>query len=223
MLLPCDYLARVGYDHLLTTLGGPTLIVCDDDDDPGAYEAAEAAAKAADDARVLARLTDPEAKPVPRNADLAGAKWITGVITWPDRVPGLVTWAGQATLAKVITGHRRRLAGAVGDPLAVRGLIRTSKGEGPSGIDAGACPDAIDLGFSAKAAGVDVGCRPAVELLAVIGLGTVPLVSFAARECGFVHDGRLWRFAVESRDGGYYHRWGPLRPATEVVPAEVEV
>jgi hypothetical protein len=58
---------------------------------------------------------------------------------------------------------------------------------------------------------MDIQCRPGVELLAIFGLETVPLVSFGPRSCGFVHGGRLWRFSVEARDGGYAFRWGGLR------------
>jgi hypothetical protein len=57
---------------------------------------------------------------------------------------------------------------------------------------------------------MDVQCRPAVELLAVVGLEAVPLVSFGPRLCGFVHDGQLWRFEVEGRSGGYAYRWGEV-------------
>ncbi len=56
-----------------------------------------------------------------------------------------------------------------------------------------------------------IECRPGVELLTIVGLESVPLVSFGARDCGFVHGGRVWKFAVENREGGYFKRWGELR------------
>lgn len=210
-----EYLARVGLDYLIETrLGGPTLVY-DDDDDRTHAEAADLG-RPIDHARVRELLlgTDPK----PRAGDLAGAKWL-GIITWPDRVPGLKTWSGQATLAKLIAAHQARMRPGkdrpdgwdAADLFAVRGLYRTGKGEGSSGIDATTCRDAIDIGFSPSQLGMDVVCRPAVELLAIVGLESVPLVSYGPRDCGFVHGGRVWRFAVESRDGGWIHRWGELR------------
>ena len=59
----------------------------------------------------------------------------------------------------------------------------------------------IDIGFSPSRLGMDIQCRPAVELLAIVGLETVPLVSFGPRDCGFLHGGCVWRFTVEQREG----------------------
>ena len=126
-----------------------------------------------------------------RGGELVGAKWVC-VITWPDRLPGLKTWAGQSTLPKIIAAHQRRLGKCnTADLFEARGVYRTSKGEGPSGLDASTCQDAIDVGFSASACGMDIECRPAVELLAILGLEAVPLVSFAPRVCGFAHAGKI--------------------------------
>jgi hypothetical protein len=206
----CEYLARVGYAALLTDLGGPTVPEWADEDDPDAMAAAEHAADLTDYARVNSALIGTKSEP--RAGELLGAKWLR-LITWPDRVPDLKTWAGQSTLPKIITAHQRRLfdLDAATDPFAARGHYRTGRREGPSGLDALTCQDAVDVGFSPSKLGMEIECRPAVELLAVIGLETVPLVSFGARDCGFIHEGKLWRFDVEARDGGYYHRWGTLR------------
>lgn len=207
-----EYLARVGLDHVITLFPeGEHLIRCDDEDAPGGYAAAEYAAELANNSHALGMMlaADP---PVPRPGPTNGAKWLGMVITWPDRVPGLKTWAGQSTLPKIIAGHLKRVRGAGPGILAqARGLIRTSKGEGPSGFDPMTCPDPLDAGFSLSDLGADITCRPGLELLAIIGLETVPLVSYAARECGFIHGGRAYRFAVEPRSGGYAYRWGELR------------
>jgi hypothetical protein len=55
---------------------------------------------------------------------------------------------------------------------------------------------------------MDIECRPAVELLAIVGLEVVPLVSFGPHQCGFLDGGNVWRFEVEERAGGYFRRWG---------------
>lgn len=94
-------------------------------------------------------------------------------------------------------------------------MYRTAKGEGPSGIDAVSAVNAIDAGFSPSNLDMDIACRPGVEVLAVLGLESVPLVSFGPRECGFLHDGRVWRFDVEERDGGYAFWWGQLTEYTQ--------
>lgn len=204
----CEVLARIGYDAVLSGIGGPTP-TCFDDETPGGGVVRESDAAAHDHARVLAHLLAAD-KPEPRSGDLSGTKWLGRVISWPDRVPGLKTWAGNATLCGIIAGHLKRLASAdfAGDLFTVRGVIRTVKGEGPSGLDSPTCQNAIDIGFSPSKLGMEIECRPALELLAVVGLESAPLVSFDARVCGFVHAGKVWRFDVQDRDGGYFKRWG---------------
>lgn len=208
----CEYLARVGYAALLADLGGPTDPERVDEDDADAIAAAQESARLADHARVRGAML--AAKAAPRGGDLLGARWVR-IITWPDRVPGLKTWAGQSTLTRIISAHQSRLREAdAADLFLATGWYQTDRGKGPSGLDARTCQDSIDVGFSASATGMAILCRPGVELLAIVGLEAVPLVSFGPRDCGFFHAGRLWRFEVESRDGGYYHRWGALRSVT---------
>jgi hypothetical protein len=210
----CEYLARVGFAAILAEIGGPTA-TCFDDEEPGDGVVRESDAPAVAHRRVRERILAAD-KPEPRSGTAVGAKWLGRVVTWPDRVPGLKAWAAKATLAGIIAGHVKRLAadeGRTADLFAVRGVIRTKAGEGPSGLDSTTCQNAIDVGFSPSNLGVDIVCRPALELLAVVGLESVPLVSFAARVCGFVHAGKVWRFAVEDRDGGYFKRWGDCSPA----------
>lgn len=83
------------------------------------------------------------------------------------------------------------------------------EGIGHSGIDSYPCVNSRDAGFSPYETGIMVAYRPAVELLAIIGIETVPLVNFGKRDCGFVHAGKVWRFPIEDRDGDR-KRWGNL-------------
>jgi hypothetical protein len=201
---PCEYLARVGFDALLSRAGGPTTPVWVDEDDDAAVRAAEATARLADHARIRKLLLS--VKPSPRDGDLVGARWIAGGVTWPDRVPGLKTWGGQQTLPKIIAGCQKLIARATETDLFALRAFR----EGSPGFDAPTCQNSIDIGFVPGQLDIPVECRPAVELLAIVGLETLPLVSFGARTCGFLHDGRIWRFEVEDRTGGYLKRWGSL-------------
>jgi hypothetical protein len=199
----CDYLAKIGYAWLLGNAHKPA-----DEYDPESV----GGAKRLDDETVISRLLSTKAEARPYESQ--GARWICEV-TWPDRLPGLVTWSGQQTLPKLIAARqgaiKASLAGGDGDrdPLTLTAAL-----PGASGIDPLACVDAIDAGFSPGRLGILIEQRPAVELLAVLGLEQVPLVSFEARSCGFIHDDVLWRFAVEAREGGYYHRWGYVRSAS---------
>jgi hypothetical protein len=207
----CEYLARVGFAAVWPHPTPPAWA----DDDGDALRSAEIAACIADHHAVADILRSD--KPEMRAGDLAGVRWGRRTITWPDRVPGLVTWSGQQNLAKVIIARQRALgAAAIDDLFAHRVPMK-----GASGLDAQSCPDALDMGFSTHALGMEVMQRPAVELLAIIGLETLPLVSFGPRECGFLHGRRLWRFAVEARDGGYYYRWAALRE--EAIPPETMI
>lgn len=190
----CEYLARVGFDAMLGTATPP-----DDEDDPESVEAA----RLADHERVRAELLS--VKPAPLTGR-EGAAWVRQ-ITWPDRVPGLKTWAGNQTLPKLLA--KLQAAVRTDSPVGLFEFRHPMKGA--TGFDALSCQDALDIGFSPNVLDMEVVQRPGLELLAVVGLETLPLVSYAPRECGFVHDGKLWRFPVELREGGYYHRWGQLK------------
>lgn len=205
----CDYLARVGFDCLRDGLSAPDVEDSEWDD---MSEEEVKAARLADHSRVRELLLG--TKPTPRSGNLMGAKWLCW-ITWPDRVPGLKTWAAQSTLPKIIAAHQRRLAACQpGDLFEARSVYRTGKNEGPSGFDPGTCRDSIDIGFSPSAHGMDIVCRPGIELLAIVGLESLPLVSFGPRECGFIHEDQTWRFRVEPREGGYFYRWGDVEALT---------
>lgn len=192
----CEYLAQVGFRLLR---GEPTDW---EDDTP---QAEEAAARA-DHWRVKAILGDIGATAI-RNGVCLRSPWFEPMnITWPDRLPDLKTWAGQQTLDKIVAKLVQAISQAEGDNLfSLRMPMK-----GATGFDSLSCPDAIDCGFSPAALDMEVVQRPALELLAIIGLESLPLISFGHRQCGFIHGDLTWRFPVEPRDGGYYHRWGNL-------------
>ena len=190
MIDTCEYLARIGYDALLTQLGdGPD-----------------------NDQRILDLMRSGEAK---EPAGGNGCHWLGRAIDWPNRIPNLKTWAGNMTLAKIVKSRVKALRNAT-DPFAFEAAIN-----GVTGLDfVSANIDAINVGFSAARLGMPIIQRPGVELLAIIGLNDLPLISFGHRDCGFIYDGKIWRFAIEFRNGGYLARWCWMRP---FVPDEIGV
>ena len=189
----CEYLARIGFDLLL---GVATPV--EDEDDPESIEAA----RLAEHARVREILLTAPVYPI---TGRDGATYINR-ITWPDRVPGLATWSGQQSLPKIIEKLKKMVASSDHPDLFTMQVM----GQGATGFDSLSCPDAIDVGFSLNKLGMAIMQRPALELLAIVGLESLPIVSFAPRECGFIHDGETYRFPIEEREGGYYYRWGNL-------------
>ena len=196
---PVDYLAAVGYWHVLGDAQSPVA----DEDDPGSWESA----RAADHRLVRERLT--AEKPEQRSGDKQGIA-SPFRITWPDRMPGLRTWSGNQTLAKLIAKMQSALTiealSEAGNDLATVCVPL----KGTSGLDRSAAQTALEMGFSANELDMPIYQRVAVELLAIIGLETLPLVSWDTRKCGWIHDGRLWRMTVEHRIEGYY-RWGQAK------------
>ncbi len=233
-----EYLARVGFDAVLTKWGGQEGVFEVESLADGGEPMGEANRALIEHEFVRSVLAGSDAMHRPRPlGDSDGASWLGFTITWPNRVPDLKPWAGRSTLPQIITQRRASLKKMPDDVRMRVSLYEWSvfpdrkpakkakvpagadaepgedlrEGEGHSGIDSLCCPNALDAGFSPAALDMPVAYRPALELLAIIGMEFVPLVSFGARECGFVHDGRVWRFAVEPRDGGYRYRWGALK------------
>jgi hypothetical protein len=206
-----DLLACVGFDRLLMDAGGGT--PADDEDDAESIE--EARLCDHDKVRAVLLGTPPKAR-----TGYDGCHWLPGrTITWPDRVPGLKTWGGNATLCGIIKDHQTRIGTADGrDLFELRGVLLGKPPAkkrpmppggvlgGPSGLDAANCPSSIDAGFSISDLEMDVACRPAVELLAIVGLESLPLVSVSRRVCGFVYGRRLWVWETEVR-AGHHYRW----------------
>lgn len=176
----CEYLARIGF----ATLAGVP------------------ADKARPHDHATARDAMLAVKPTPLQGR-EGVAWFCS-ITWPDRLPGLKPWAGNATLAKIIR-DRLKLIKEADDLFALKYPMDTA-----SGIDGLSCQDSRDIGFSPSAIGMPVVQRPGVELLAIVGMECVPLVSFRPGHVGFLHDGRAWRIVIERRSGSYHRRWGRL-------------
>jgi hypothetical protein len=191
----CEYLAMVGFDTLIETR-----TPADNEDDPASIEAARMADHAIAREKILAHKATPL-------AGRDGAKWI-GEINWPDRVPGLKTWTGKMTLPQLI----RRLQDLLRESDEPDLFLLSVPAIGASGIDALSCPTAIDAGFSVSRLEMPVFQRPALELLAILGLQQLPLISFAPRVCGFLHAGQVWQLLLHARDGGYYYRFGNLVP-----------
>ena len=192
-----EYLARIGFGHLLGAFSVP---VADEDDQE---EIANAQHK--EHRFVLMKLLAVKPSEPARGR---GCRWLVN-ITWPNRVPGLIVWSGQQSLKKVIEQRQEMLRShefCEGDL-----YLLTVSHETTCGIDSWSCADPIDIGFNPRVHKMLIAQRPALELLAIIGLETVPLVSFGYRDCGFIHGRSLCRFAVTCRDGGYYHRWGDVR------------
>ena len=192
-MTPCELLARVGFDLLNANPTPPR-----DEDDRESIAAAMR-----QDHQSIARLLRDANKPAemkPYN----GARWLDRIIDWPDRVPALKVWAGNMTLPKIIVKHVK----AMGDEPIDDLFAFTAPLKGASGIDARSAPKAIDIGFSLSALDMAIEQRPCVELLAIVGLQSVPLISFGRHEVGVLHDGKLYRWPIEDRDGDYLKRWG---------------
>lgn len=158
--------------------------------------------------------------PVEPDGDRLGVKWCRR-ITWPDRLPGLVTWGGQQSLAKLIRERQKAVKAANAGPL----IDITAPMKGVSGLDNLAAGDPLDIGFNPASLGIPIIQRPAAELLAIVGLETVPLVSFSRRVVGIIHDGVIWKMKVQPRGNYGYFRWPHLMhavPVGAVDPAEME-
>lgn len=194
---PCELLARIGFDALNTSPANHgTFADYDEDRDHSAM------AVIADHRNIADRMRESE---LSDNPNYNGATWMGHLIDWPDRVPAVKSWAGQMSLKKIIAKFVKSLGKApIDDLFAFRAGLK-----GASGIDARVCPNAIDVGFNLPDhPDMLIEMRPGVELLAMIGMQHVPIVSFARREVGVMHDSKLYRWQIEKRDGGYLRRWG---------------
>jgi hypothetical protein len=140
-------------------------------------------------------------------------------ITWPDRLPGLVTWSGQQSLKKIVARWALLAAKCTGDIYEF-----TAAETGVTGIDPATAVTTLDVGFSLNALKIPIVQRVGLELLAIIGLESLPLVSWPrerkhARSCGLIHDGICYRLVVEHREG-YYYRWTMMVRGDEVEAVE---
>lgn len=143
--------------------------------------------------------------PVIARPDYHGVQWGGKNITWPDRVPDLKTWSGQMKLSTLIKKYQAALQGY--DPSTSLLEFQVPL-VGASGMDPAAAQDAIDVGFSLNKAGMPVMQYPGRELLAIVGLETVPIVSLGRRKVGVIYGGKIWRWKIFKRAGGYLSKWG---------------
>ncbi len=187
---PCEMMARIGFAKLLDWPAWPT-----DEEDPRAIWAATHA----DHQRVadILRSDAPTEK-------YGTVRWLGRKLDWPNRLPELVTWSGQQTLAKIIATRQKALGKKPIDNL----FSFSAPLSGASGMDPlSADIDARDVGFSANALGMKIIQRPAIELLTIVALEAVPILAMPGKRYAFSVDTVQWEFGVESRAGGYYKRW----------------
>ena len=131
-------------------------------------------------------------------------------VTWPDRIPGLKTWAGQQSLPVII---RNRVEALKHMPEGMDPLQYQADCGGASGFDP-RTTESLDLGFSPNALGMTVLWKPALELWAVIGLEFVNILLLADGRFGWLSRGEgdergnpAWMvFRVGDR-GKYGGRW----------------
>ena len=196
-MLACEYLARVGFAFLVQH------VRVNADDGMREHMANPAVHRQIRDLLL-------SAKPTPHGRD--GAQFLIP-LTWPDRILGLKTWAGRQDLVKILRKLQSMLRSADGEDL----FTVEMGAQGSSGIDARSSPSTLEIGFSLTATKTPIVQRPGLELLAAIGLETLPIISYSYRDVGVIHRGRVLRWRVESRDeGGYYHRWGNIYEDTEL-------
>ena len=132
-------------------------------------------------------------------------------LTWPDYLPGLVTWSGQMSLA----GTKKRPGLIEARQEAVKGAsnIFEATGDLPGvmGMDYRAAQSTLDVGFSPGAVGLAVRQRVGLELLAIVGVQHATTICYSRTEYGILHDGHVYRFRVERRgQGKYLKRWTPI-------------
>lgn len=139
----------------------------------------------------------------PREWEHRDGAWWFMPITWPDRVPALKTWAGQLTLTKLIKKYQKVLENIPEEEF----LYHECAIGGISGMDPLRYIGAIDAGFSLNSLEMKTIQKPGMELLAIVGLETLPLVSISRDMAGFIYEGRIYEIKIKKRDGGYLSHW----------------
>lgn len=205
--LPCEHFALIGKAWILERIGQsePTT----DWSLEGGYESDHdkyVAARLRDEQRIADWLREQKPKEIPnRNGmDFGDLR-----IMWPDRVPALKAWAGQQTLAKITKARQKLLKDEIMDVMAFEAAL-----SGTSGIDASVATTALEDGFSADALGMERVTRVGMELLAIVGLNTIPITVYPDGKIGYDHEGWHWVFRNEKRNE-YYWRWGMAYPINQ--------
>lgn len=197
---PAEWFAQVGFFVVLEKIGRsePDHDWSQDGGDDRDREAF-LAARCEDHQRVADWLREAEAYPIAnRNGATIGGQQIR----WPDRVPALKVWAGQQTLAKIVKQRQKSLPTIVSDVLACEAAIT-----GSSGLYKPCATTALEDGFSVNAAGMKRVTFVGMELLAIIGLDTLPLTVYPDGAIGYKARGAQFAFRIEDRND-YYGRWG---------------
>lgn len=198
---PAEYFAQVGFRWLLERIGRA------EPDHDWSEEGGDESdrqrfleARRLDHQRIADWLRDADVSPIPnRNGTNFG-----GVrVMWPDRVPALKVWSGQQTLPKLINQRQQALPKQVSDVLACKAAI-----SGSSGLHKPCATTAIEDGFSVDALKMKRVTLVGMELLAILGLETLPItVHPDGHRLGYEGAGQRWIFSIEDRND-YYGRWG---------------
>jgi len=123
-------------------------------------------------------------------------------IDWHLGLPELKVWSGQASLESIIDARVQAIRSHRLPEDATLIDWRVPMGTA-SGLDARSAVNAIDVGFSPTALGMDVFTFAAAELLGIVGMAVWPIIRFGYREYGYLDENDdLWRFGKVDRDGG---------------------
>lgn len=203
---PAEFFAQIGFRWVLEKIGQSEPV--QDWSEEGGNDSDRQeylAARRRDHQRVADWLREAEVRPIPnRNgADIGGVR-----VMWPDRVPALKVWAGKQTLAKIVAQRQKALPKEVGDVLTAEAGIG-----GSSGLYKPCATTALEDGFSVDAAGMKRVTRIGMELLAIIGLETIPVTVHPDGFLSYEAGESRWLFRIEDRND-YYGRWGTAERVT---------
>ncbi len=204
---PCEWFAQLGFFVVLEKIGRSEPE--EDWSEEGGDETDRRKfleARRADHERIAAWLKEAQISPIAHRdgADVGGIR-----LMWPDRVPALKVWSGRQTLAGLAKQRRNALAKNVSDVFSFEVGIK-----GASGLDKGTASTPREDGFSCDALGMERVTRVGMELLAMIGLETVPITVYPDGSLEYEAGGSRWRFCIEDRNQ-YYGRFGTAERISE--------
>lgn len=198
--LPCEHFAEIGKELVLDKIGKS---------EPDHDWSEEGGNESDHEKYVAARLKDEQRiadwlkkQSVKQLLNYNGMDFGGNRIMWPDRVPCLKAWAGQQTLSKITQDRQKALGEDLTDILSFEAPVA-----GASGIDKSVAGTALEDGFSANAIGMQRVTRVGMELLAILGIDTLPITAYPDGKIGYDHSGWHWVFSIEKRNE-YYWRWG---------------
>jgi len=141
-------------------------------------------------------------------------------IDWHLGLPELKVWSGQASLESIIDARVQAIRSHRLPEDATLIDWRVPMGTA-SGLDARSAVNAIDVGFSPTALGMDVFTFAAAELLGIVGMVVWPIMRFGYREYGYLDENDdLWRFGQVDRDGGHHRKFSAARKAPTWRPGD---